>query len=223
MNAFNNGAPLPGRSTRRAAQKASTRRRLLDAAYDLFEERGYEQATMRELAARAGVAPGTIFAHFADKPALLVAAFETDVGGVVEEAFASVPGVELAAQLLHLSGALYRFYARRPRLSRTLVETATFLEGSGAAALTSQAQEFLARVSQLFAAAQQRGEVRRDVSPADGALVFWADYFTALVGGLRDARLGPEGQLGLLRRALELRFEGLRPRSTRAAGTRRRS
>jgi AcrR family transcriptional regulator len=221
MNTFNGRAGAGGSA--RAAQKASTRRRLLDAAYDLFEERGYEQATMRELAARAGVAPGTIFAHFPDKPALLVAAFETDVGRVVEQAFATLPGAELPAQLLHLSAALYRFYARRPRLSRTLVETATFLDGPGAAALTTQAQEFLGRVSQLFAAARQRGEIRRDVSPADGALSFWADYFTALVAGLRDARLGPEGQLRLLRRALELRFEGLRPRPPGATRTRRRS
>jgi AcrR family transcriptional regulator len=221
MNTLTNHQDRPARATRRAARKASTRRLVLDAAYDLFEERGYDQATMRELAGRAGVALGTIFAHFPDKPSLLVAAFETDIARVIEAGFATLPQADLPAQLLHLAGALYAFYARRPRLSRALVENTIFMEGPGASALAAQVQSFLGRVSQLFAAAQARGEVRRDLSPGDGALVFWADYFTALVAGLQAPRLGREGQLRLLGLALELRFDGLRPLPARGARTRR--
>ena len=49
---------------RQRAIRAETRRLILDAAYGLFEEKGFHQATMRELAARAGVSLGAIFQHF---------------------------------------------------------------------------------------------------------------------------------------------------------------
>jgi AcrR family transcriptional regulator len=39
--------------TRRKKNKAETRRIIFDTAYKLFEEKGYQKVTMRELAARA--------------------------------------------------------------------------------------------------------------------------------------------------------------------------
>src|SRR5579871_619831 len=43
------------------------RRRLRQAALDLFRERGYEATTTAEIAARAGVTERTFFRHFPDK------------------------------------------------------------------------------------------------------------------------------------------------------------
>jgi AcrR family transcriptional regulator len=45
--------------------------RLREAALDLFEERGYEQTTVAEIAARAGLTERTFFRHFADKREVL--------------------------------------------------------------------------------------------------------------------------------------------------------
>ncbi|QRX90733.1 TetR/AcrR family transcriptional regulator [Streptomyces noursei] len=53
---------------RRDAQ--STRRLLLDAASELFAERGYERATVRDIAARAGVNQALLFRYFGSKKAL---------------------------------------------------------------------------------------------------------------------------------------------------------
>ncbi|WP_107068235.1 TetR/AcrR family transcriptional regulator [Streptomyces sp. CT34] len=47
-----------------------TRRLLLDAASDLFAERGYERATVRDIAARAGVNQALLFRYFGSKKAL---------------------------------------------------------------------------------------------------------------------------------------------------------
>ena len=51
----------------RAAGKARSRQSLLDAAKRLFMERGYEGATVREIAAAAGLSTGAVFASFSDK------------------------------------------------------------------------------------------------------------------------------------------------------------
>src|SRR6056297_1375519 len=48
-----------------------TRARLLDAAQEIIAEVGYEGLRTQEVVKRAGVAKGTLFAHFPDKDALM--------------------------------------------------------------------------------------------------------------------------------------------------------
>ena len=49
----------------------AARRRLQQAALELFRERGYDQTTAAEIAARAGVTERTFFRHFPDKREVL--------------------------------------------------------------------------------------------------------------------------------------------------------
>ena len=62
-------APTPSQ-LRRERQKAETREQLLDAARELFVERGLEATTMRAVAARVGFTATTIYHHFRDKQEL---------------------------------------------------------------------------------------------------------------------------------------------------------
>jgi AcrR family transcriptional regulator len=48
-------------------------RRLRDAALTLFDEQGYDQTTVAQIAARAELTPRTFFRHFADKREVLFA------------------------------------------------------------------------------------------------------------------------------------------------------
>ena len=50
-----------------------TRRRILNAALDLFREKGFETTTMREIALRAGVATGAAYYYFDSKDAIVLA------------------------------------------------------------------------------------------------------------------------------------------------------
>jgi AcrR family transcriptional regulator len=53
-----------------------TERKILDAALDLFREEGFDQATMRAIAARAGVATGAAYYYFPSKDAIVLAFYE---------------------------------------------------------------------------------------------------------------------------------------------------
>ena len=197
--------------TRRHEQKAATRRAIVDAACELFDERGYAGTTLREVAKRADVALGTIFVHFPDKGSLLLAAFELDIGEVVREALATTPVGDIRAQLLHISGRLYEFYAQRPRLSRVLVQNALFLEGTEEFSTAAQIEEFLHAVEGLLAAAVARGELRSDLVAPEAALGFFADYFCILLGALRTPGT-VAAQQELLGRLLALRLTGMQER-----------
>src|SRR3954452_1677841 len=59
---------------RRAHDAAASRRALLDAASVLFDERGYERTTVREVGERAGVDAALIARYFGGKEGLYLAA-----------------------------------------------------------------------------------------------------------------------------------------------------
>ncbi|WP_425575595.1 TetR/AcrR family transcriptional regulator [Streptomyces gobitricini] len=63
-------APPPAQDGDGVRDGASTRERLLAAASYLFAERGYERATVRDIAARAQVNQALLFRHFGSKRAL---------------------------------------------------------------------------------------------------------------------------------------------------------
>ena len=52
------------------ARAAETRARILDVAYEVFAEKGYDTANMRDIAAEAGVTHTTIRYHFGSKDEL---------------------------------------------------------------------------------------------------------------------------------------------------------
>jgi AcrR family transcriptional regulator len=59
------------RSERRAEQSEQTRARVLEAATELFQERGYDGASIAAIAELAGVSEETIYARFGNKRTLL--------------------------------------------------------------------------------------------------------------------------------------------------------
>jgi AcrR family transcriptional regulator len=57
----------------REQRKLETRQRLLQAAKEQFEDRGYDEVTVADIAAGAGVSVKTLFQHFRSKEDLLLA------------------------------------------------------------------------------------------------------------------------------------------------------
>jgi AcrR family transcriptional regulator len=60
----------PTRSRRVNARGAGTRQRLLTACLDVFDERGYFDTRMEDIAAAAGTSRATVYQYFSDKESL---------------------------------------------------------------------------------------------------------------------------------------------------------
>jgi AcrR family transcriptional regulator len=88
----------------------NARGRLEQAAMELYSERGFEQTTVAEIAARAGLTERTFFRHFADKREVLFSGASTlqellvsSVAGALDSAApidAVLAGLEAAAGVL---------------------------------------------------------------------------------------------------------------------------
>src|SRR3954465_7402374 len=62
--------------TRTTPKAEETRRRIYEAALQLFRDKGFEQTTMRDIARQAGVALGAAYYYFASKEAIVLAFYE---------------------------------------------------------------------------------------------------------------------------------------------------
>lgn len=72
------------------AKGADTRRRILDAAMQVFREKGYAATRVEDICARAGLTKGGFFHHFPDKPAV-AAATARHFGDMAAGLFAEAP------------------------------------------------------------------------------------------------------------------------------------
>ncbi len=68
-------------SPRRREQARATRAAILEAARDLFLDRGYVATTMQAVAERARTSPATVYAAFTNKRSLLAALVDVSIAG----------------------------------------------------------------------------------------------------------------------------------------------
>jgi AcrR family transcriptional regulator len=106
--------------TRRRLRAAERRERILEAATEVFAERGYAAASMAEIAARAGVVASVIYDHFASKRELAIELLELHGAALIERTITEL-GPAPAAELLRTSIELfYRFMEADPFVWRFL-------------------------------------------------------------------------------------------------------
>ena len=84
------------------------RGRLVQAAFELYSEQGFEQTTVAEIAERAGLTERTFFRHFADKREVLFAGADA-LRELLIDTVAKAPGslapIDAAAAGLQAAGA----------------------------------------------------------------------------------------------------------------------
>ncbi len=168
---------------------ADTRTRLLRAALETFIERGYDGATTREVANRAGVTEVTLFRHFGNKENLLRTALAPQAP--MPQTWPALIGdrqPDLEAFFLSLAQRLWRgMMGERRRLLQVMVGELPRRPELGPAA-GQMPVEFAAGIGNYLEAMQKGGKVREG-NPKLMALAFLAMFFAVAVGGdfLSDA------------------------------------
>ncbi|HWE61891.1 MAG TPA: TetR/AcrR family transcriptional regulator [Chloroflexota bacterium] len=108
--------------TRSTRDKAATRERILQGAMHVFGERGYQGASMDEIARRAGSSKGGVYFHFPNKQTIfealiteLAVMLETSVREAIAREHGALARVDAAL------GTVIRLFSRQRGLTRLLL------------------------------------------------------------------------------------------------------
>jgi AcrR family transcriptional regulator len=205
--------PMKPKLRLRDQNKADKLQQIRLAAAGLFTELGYEAATMRSIASRAGVGLGTLFLYAKYKRDLVFLIYNEELDNIVERAFKSArPEMPFLEQLVSVFSVFYSQFSKNAPLSRILLKELTFLsEGVHAKHFQERRRSTMMKIESLVASAQLSGSIKSDETPAFIARQIFFIYSGAIRWWFASEKLQLSAGITELRRHFKLYLTGLNP------------
>ncbi|MCA9671884.1 MAG: TetR/AcrR family transcriptional regulator [Myxococcales bacterium] len=137
-----------GRARGRSQKGEDTRLLLYQTAVQLFAERGYEQTTMRDIAAEAGVSVGLLYRYFPNKSAVVLALYDALSADYAERMVTLAPGAWATRAMAALETSLEVLGPHRAALAALSAE---LVSTSGHGLFAEPTAFSRARVQRAFA------------------------------------------------------------------------
>jgi AcrR family transcriptional regulator len=201
----------------RERNKQRRRQAIVDAAVDLFRERGFDETRVQDILDRADVSLGTFYNYFRGKDAVLDEFGAGVIASYVELARHELesPDEPVADRVRALARACGRAFSSDPAFM-AVVATRSRAFGGGGQLPAEGIPPIYGLLSLLFDEGQREGEIRADVPPLELAQSFSGTFMFTVVGWLmawqsgqtaRDAERDLERRL---MRAFDVFLDGCR-------------
>jgi len=203
-----------GQVQRRRGRPGYDLESVLRAAVEVFNERGYDGASMEDLSRRLGIAKSGIYHHVSGKEELLRMALDRALDGLWDAAERArsmdAPAIERLEALVR--GAVAVLESQLPYVTLLLrVHGNTEVERAALA----RRRSFDALVASLVAEAERDGDIRADIDPRLTARLLFGtvnsivEWYRPATAGSTDP--GP-GSVSLADALCAITFDGLRVR-----------
>jgi TetR/AcrR family transcriptional regulator len=134
------GAAETTRGDARKGHKGrETAERILDVAEEIFAEKGFEGATLRDVASAVGLQTPSLYNHFASKDALYAAVLERGIGPVLRALLEGARSGRPGGEPDQLVTEMVELLALRPNLPRLVLHETLY----GGRHLTRMLQEWI--------------------------------------------------------------------------------
>jgi AcrR family transcriptional regulator len=184
--------------------------RILETAIDLAEQGGFEAVRLRDVAAQADVALGTLYKRFRSKEDLLIGALELEAEKLDRRMSSRVvPGETQVERAIAFFEIVTRALFRKPNLGRAVLRAMT----SGNQELTVKVASFHSKVTNLMIAAMRGvkpSDLHGEPTQAEQLVAYISQqiWFAALVGWMGGLHT-KETALEQLRVSLEILIRGV--------------
>jgi AcrR family transcriptional regulator len=183
----------PGREDGRLRRGRRSRRKIREAARALFQERGFDAATLREIGARAGMGASSIYRHVASKHELLI----LELADLQEEAWTrfrqddnrKAPTRE---RIRNFFASHHALLAQTPDLTVIAIRATTYPEARVARRVLALNDRAIGLLAEILLGGRMLGDLSRHVDvliagqtlfhAATGARVAWANGLLDEVG-----------------------------------------
>ena len=191
-------------------EKKDTREAIIQASLEIFANKGYEKATVDEIAARANIAKGTVFYNFKSKEDIFFAIIEkgtSDFVKMVEER--STLGQTSTEKMEIVYDTAFAFFSKYNKYCTILISELWRIRTRWNVEPTNILDRYKQKVEQIFDEGQKSGEFRLDVQPKDIGLIV---FFLAAVSSLSKAvSLDPNVDKNMFDRTRLILMRGIIP------------
>jgi AcrR family transcriptional regulator len=204
----------------RERKKQRQRQEIIEAAVELFRERGFEQTRVQDILDRAQISLGTFYNYFSGKSAVL-----DDFAAALLDGYAELARQELDARDLSvaerirgLTRACAQAFTIDPDFMTAVVSQSQSFGVSGQ--LPTQNVRVYEYLRELFEEGQKDGEIRADIDPMQLAQIYSGNFIFTAIGWLVERAGGPVPGEGIpddlqerLERVMDVFLDGCAPPS----------
>ncbi len=192
-----------------ADKMKAVKERLFQAAMALFDQKGYDNTTVAEIARKAGVSKGTFFTHFPAKDAVFSA-----IGNILAEYMQEIVETGLAEKqstrhiLLELIGMADAWCEENKKLIGQVMVSGMYHAAMGTRS-TSNRLAVTDMLRRMLEAGKQKGDIAAVVASEDAARMLVGLFFSMMFDWIHDG--GAWSLKEKLTACLDLLFRGIGP------------
>lgn len=187
-------------------KRVQTRNHIVQVAFGLFEQHGYEAVTMERIAAAAGVARATLYNHFPVKEAVLVHGLHEQLAHDIQSLMPVILAhPTFASRLAALLEPSARWWQAHRQYAAPYIRF-RFQQIRDGWAGRQPSSDMIAVYVSLITEAREAGELRTDESAMRLAHYLHFLYLCALMTWLDDPEVSLDDEVG---RALAFFIEGV--------------
>lgn len=142
-------------------EKISTKDKIIEAAWSLFHEKGYEDTTLEDIISAANISKGSFYYYFDRKDALLDT-LSTIFDREYEKLKVKIdPALNSFEKLLYINYAMHQFIEEQIDMNLLASLYSTQLFSKGNSNLLDQNRNYYKLVSEIIEEGQKRGQITK--------------------------------------------------------------
>ena len=196
-----------------SSEKSDKRRRILDAAVEVFAQNGFYNSKVSQIARAASVADGTIYLYFKSKEDILLSVFVDCMDEIISRQNDALVGIESSVERLQTFIRVHfesvgQSSALAEVLTVELRQSAKFMRNTDMSAFG----RYLGIIARIIAEGQQQGVFVRDLNPRRMARMLFGALDELSLEWAMDQRLTSLDEA--CEQTLRIFTQGLLPRTS---------
>jgi len=165
----------------REQKKKITKKAILNAAIQLFGEKGFENTSIEQIAKTAGVGKGTVYSYFTTKRDILYAFCEGELEYIHEQmASKTNQNAPILEQMLTIFMAEFQYITKNPEFGRLFIREMAFPNPTFLDDHQDNDKKYFEMIFPIIIRAQERGEIRSELEPLHVCGHFFALFLLLL-------------------------------------------
>lgn len=195
----------------REVKKQNNKKAILESAISLFNENGYDNTSIEQIARKAGVGKGTVYSYFSTKKSIIKGFCEFELETIHHQLVAQTnPDATILEQMLLIYMTEFRHVTQNPEFGRLYMREALFPSDKEQQSVTEMDENYFDVLFPILQRGQERGELRKDLEPLHITAHFYS-LFIILIHAWYSGRIKTDEVESSMEMLFTQVLDGLRP------------